>query len=214
MPKGRRANPSTTRDGIWVRKVATVRPESGSLGPFGTWRQGRACRRDGQKKKKKKKHNSHGFRFKQCGNLQIYPESLTATMQKQIFNIDANYQTGKNVPLMYKEREKGLGVRKFQEKCQHYSPNYYFLAHEQIPSSNAYHSVYQTSFVQYPDIKHSILGRFPKSHIDKCIALHSAPKNDYMWFSKCYTGSNHITPTEVTKCSEPEKLSTAEEEIK
>ncbi|KAM3834476.1 testis-expressed protein 36 [Vipera latastei] len=195
MPKGRRANPSTTRDGIW---------------------------------------------FKQCGNLQIFPESLTATMQKQIFSIDANYQTGKNVPMMYKEREKkpvntfpfsihdnkhclltmgeyldsGLGVRKFQEKCQHYSQNYYFLAQEQIPSSNAYDSVYQSSFVQYPDIKHSILGRFPKSHIDKCIALHTAPQNDYMWFSKCYTGSNHIAPPGVTKSSEPEKLSTAEEKIK
>ncbi|XP_070801065.1 testis-expressed protein 36 [Pituophis catenifer annectens] len=195
MPKGRRANPSTTRDGIW---------------------------------------------FKQCENLQIYPESLTATMQKQIFNIDANCQTVKNVPLMYKEREKkpvntfpfsihdnrrcllsmgeyldaGLGVRKFRDKCQHYSQNYYFLAHEQIPSSNAYHSVYKSSFVQYPDIKHSILGRFPKSHIDKCIALHSAPKNDYMWFSKFYTGSNDIAPTEATKSSEPENLSTAEEEVK
>lgn len=54
MPKGSRANPSTTRDGIWVRKVATVRPESGSLGRFGTWRQGRALawRRDGPRKKK------------------------------------------------------------------------------------------------------------------------------------------------------------------
>lgn len=88
------------------------------------------------------------------------------------------------------------------------------MAHEQIPSSNAYHSVYQTSFVQYPDIKHSILGRFPKSHIDKSIALHSASKNDYMWFSKFYNGSDHIVPTEATESSEPENLSTAEEEIK
>lgn len=88
------------------------------------------------------------------------------------------------------------------------------MAQEQIPSSNAYDSVYQSSFVQYPDIKHSILGRFPKSHIDKCIALHTAPQNDYMWFSKCYTGSNHIAPPGVTKSSEPEKLSTAEEKIK
>ncbi|XP_070608599.1 testis-expressed protein 36 isoform X1 [Erythrolamprus reginae] len=160
-------------------------------------------------------------------------------MQKQIFNIDANCQTAKNVPQVYKEREKkpvntfpfsihdnrrclltkgeyldsGLGVRKFQDKRQHYSQNYYFLAHEQIPSSNAYHSVYQTSYVQYPDIKDSILGRFPKNHIDKCIALHSAP-NDNMWFSKFYNGANHIAPTEATKSSEAENLSTAQEEIK
>ncbi|XP_025026211.1 testis-expressed protein 36 [Python bivittatus] len=197
MPKGRRANPSTTRDGIW---------------------------------------------FKQSGNLQIYPESLTAAMQKQILNVDANCKIEKSLPLMYKVREKkpvntfpfsihdnrhslvnvgeyldsGLGLRKFQEKCQHYSQNYCFLAHEPIPSSNACRTIYQTSFVQYPDIKHSILGRFPKSHIDKSIALHSAPKNDYMWFSKCYTSSNNIAPTETTKSSfsEPEQLLSAEEEIK
>ncbi|XP_061490352.1 testis-expressed protein 36 [Rhineura floridana] len=61
MPKGRRANPSTARDGIW---------------------------------------------FAQSGKLQIFPESLTATMQKQILNTEATHQIDNRLPQMYKIREK------------------------------------------------------------------------------------------------------------
>ncbi|KAF7239218.1 Testis-expressed protein 36 [Varanus komodoensis] len=190
MPKGRRANPSTARDGVW---------------------------------------------FKQCGNLQIYPESLTASMQKQILNVEAIHQVNNRLPLMYKVREKkpvntfpfsvhdnrhcllnvgeyldsGLGLKKFQQdKYHNISQNYFFLAHEPIPSSTSHHSIYQTSFVQYPNTEKPFLGRFPKSHINRSFALNSAPKNECLWFSKC-----HLTLTDRSSVSEPEQLLLAAEQV-
>ncbi|XP_053168853.1 testis-expressed protein 36 isoform X2 [Hemicordylus capensis] len=190
MPKGRRANPSTARDGAW---------------------------------------------FTQCEKLQIYPESLTATMQKQILNPEATRQVDSRLPLMYKLREKkpvntfpfsihdnrhcllnvgeyldsGLGLRKFQrEKCQHYSQNILFLAHEPFPSSTSNRTIYQTSFVQYPNTEQPFLGRFPRSHIERSIALTPADKNDCMWFSKFYASPNHLVPGEPDRSSlsEPKQL--------
>ncbi|XP_062989335.1 testis-expressed protein 36 [Elgaria multicarinata webbii] len=224
MPKGRRANPSTARDGAW---------------------------------------------FAQSEKLQIYPESLTATMQKQILNAEATHQIDNRLPLMYKVREKavhdldqclnavvgwmranklkldpdytealwkpvntfpfsihdnrhcllnvgeyldsGLGLKKFQQdKCQHKSQNYFFLAHEPIPSSTSDRTIYQTSFIQYPNIEKPFLGRFPKSHVNRSFALNSAPKNECLWFSKC-----HLAPVKPDRSffSEPEQLLTAAEQV-
>ncbi|XP_033005331.1 testis-expressed protein 36 [Lacerta agilis] len=194
MPKGRRANPSTARDGAW---------------------------------------------FAQSGKVQIFPESLTASMQKQILNLEATNQINNRLPQMYKVREKkpvktfpfsihdnrhcllnvgeyldsGLGLRKFQrEACQHHSESYLFLAHEPIPSTTDKHTIYQTSFVEYPNTKRSILGRFPKSHADRSFALNSSAANDYLWFSKGHDSPNISAPVrpEKSSLSEPQQLLPAE----
>ncbi|XP_066477538.1 testis-expressed protein 36 [Tiliqua scincoides] len=210
MPKGRRANPSTARDGAW---------------------------------------------FSQNRKQQLYPESLTATMQKQILNTDAVCQIDNRLPLMYKLREKfvslsyacgyenclaywtnvkhwnkpvntfpfsvhdnrhclmnvgeyldsGLGLRKFQqEMCQHYSQNILFLAHEPLPSSTGIRSIYQTSFIQYPNAENSLLARFPKNHVKRSIALKPADKNECMWFSKFYASHHNVVPVEPDRSSLPE----------
>ncbi|KAH0623662.1 hypothetical protein JD844_006675 [Phrynosoma platyrhinos] len=183
MPKGRRANPSTARDGIW---------------------------------------------FAQHENRQLYPESLTATMQKQIFNPEATRQIDNRLPLMYKVREKkpvntfpfsvhdnrhcllnvgeyldsGLGLRKFQqETCQHYSRNYFFLAHEPTTSGTSHRTIYQTSFIKHSNIKPPLLGRFPRSHVDRSIALKSEDEKECMWFAKCYTDSNNLPSVKAEKSS-------------
>lgn len=44
--------------------------------------------------------------FSHIGNPHINPESLTATMQKQVFNKEAAHQIDKRLPQMYKVREE------------------------------------------------------------------------------------------------------------
>nr|XP_056706456.1 testis-expressed protein 36 [Euleptes europaea] len=176
MPKGRRANPSTARDGVW---------------------------------------------FQHTKLLPIYPESLTASEQKQILNLETVRQIENRLPLMYKLREKkpvntfpfsvhdnrdcllnvgghldsGLGRKKFKrETCQHYGQNFSFLAHEPILSSTSCRTVYQTSFVPYPNIEQPFPGRFPKSHVERSKALNPASKNDCTWLSEYYTGRKKLIP--------------------
>ncbi|XP_077203976.1 testis-expressed protein 36 [Paroedura picta] len=191
MPKGRRANPSAARDGAW---------------------------------------------FQHSRPLQIYPESLTASVQKQILNLETVHQIENRLPLMYKLREKkpvntfpfsihdnrhcllnvgeyldsGLGLRKFQrETCQHYAQNFSLLAHEPVLSSTSYRSMYQTSFVPYPNTEQPFRGRFPKSHVERSNALNPVYKNDCLWFSKSYSSPNNLVPEDpVTSIlPDPKELS-------
>ncbi|XP_060097423.1 testis-expressed protein 36 [Heteronotia binoei] len=194
MPKGRRANPSTARDGAW---------------------------------------------FQHSRPLQIYPESLTASMQKQILNLETVHQIENRLPLMYKLREKkpvntfpfsvhdnrhcllnvgeyldsGLGLRKFQqETCQHYSQNFSFLAHEPILSNTSYCTMYQTSFVPYPNTEKPFPGRFPKSHIERFNALNPVSKKDSIWFSECNSSHNTLIPSGpvITTLPDPKELPDAQ----
>ncbi|XP_062832132.1 testis-expressed protein 36 isoform X3 [Anolis carolinensis] len=50
-----------------------------------------------------------GIWFAHHGNLPLYPETLTAAMQKQILNPEATHQIDTRLPLMYKVREKKPG---------------------------------------------------------------------------------------------------------
>ncbi|KAJ7325303.1 hypothetical protein JRQ81_018323 [Phrynocephalus forsythii] len=192
MPKGRQANPSTTQDGAW---------------------------------------------FSHIGSPNISPESLTATMQKQILNQEAARQIDKRLPQMYKVREKkpvntfpfsvhdnrhcllnageyldsGLGLRKFQQEvCQHHSKEYFLGREEPIPSDTSHSSVYQTSFVQYPTTEQPLRGRFPKSHVDRGIALKPTTENECLWFSKGYACPNNSAPLKSDRNSKSKQHSPAE----
>ncbi|XP_048362841.1 testis-expressed protein 36 [Sphaerodactylus townsendi] len=185
MPKGRRANPSTARDGAW---------------------------------------------FQHSTPPQIYPESLTASEQKQILNLETVRQIENRLPLIYKLREKkpvntfpfsvhdnrdcllnvgeyldsGQGRRKFKrETCQHYVQDS-FLIHEPILSSTSYRTVYETSFVPYPNTEQPFPGRFPKSHIERAKALNPASKNDCVWFSECRTSPNYLIPDDPVTSTLPD----------
>nr|XP_020647193.1 testis-expressed protein 36 isoform X2 [Pogona vitticeps] len=189
-------------------------------------------------------------KFSHIGNPHINPESLTATMQKQILNKEAAHQIEKRLPQMYKEREKfiisscacgygnclavgtnaenqkkpvntfpfsvhdnrhcllnegeyldsGLGLRKFQQElCQHHSQDYFLEAQEPFPSDTSHHSIYQTSFVQYPHTERSPWGRFPKSHVDRCVSLKRTAENECLWFSKCYATPNNLAPSKSNR---------------
>lgn len=116
-----------------------------------------------------------------------------------------NYYKRENDSDIYVFHFQGLGLRKFQkEMCQNYSKNILFLAHEPFPGSTSIRSIYQTSFVQYPNAEQSLLGRFPKNHIKRSIALNPADRNECMWFSKFYTSHHPVVPVEPDKSSLPE----------
>ncbi|XP_067322367.1 testis-expressed protein 36 [Anolis sagrei] len=195
MPKGKRANPSTSRDGIW---------------------------------------------FAHHGNVPIYPETLTAAMQKQILNPEATHQIDTRLPVMYKVREKkpvstfpfsihdnrhcllgvgeyldsGLGLRKFkQEVNQHHSKNYLLGAPQPIASSTGHRTTYQTSFVQYPSTKPPLVGRFPRSHVARSNVWKSKAEKECMWFAKGYADSDNLLSdmSEKSPVSGPEPPLPAEQ---
>ncbi|XP_054839903.1 testis-expressed protein 36 [Eublepharis macularius] len=186
MPKGRYANPSTALDGAW---------------------------------------------FQHSRPLQVHPESLTTSMQKQILNLETVHQIENRLPVMYKFREKkpvntfpfsvhdnrhcllnvgeyldsGLGLRKFQhEMCQHYAQNSSLLAHEPILSSSSYRTMYQTSFVPYPNPEPPFPGRFPKSHVERSRALNAVSKTDGRLFSEFCASPNNLIPGKPVSSSLPD----------
>ncbi|XP_042312501.1 LOW QUALITY PROTEIN: testis-expressed protein 36 [Sceloporus undulatus] len=142
----------------------------------------------------------------------------------------SNSQIDNRLPQMYKVREKkpvntfpfsihdnrhcllnvgeyldsGLGLKKFQqETCQQHSQNYFFLAHEPM-NCTSQRTIYQTSFIQYPNIKPPLVGRFPKSHVEKSIlksALKSETEKECMWFAKGYADSNNLPSVKPEKSS-------------
>lgn len=102
---------------------------------------------------------------------------------------------------------QGQGLKKFQhEKSQHYTNNLVFFTHQPLPSSTSFRSTYQASFVEYPNLESTLLGRFPKNHINRSIALRPADKKECMWFSKFYTRHPNILPVELeAPLPEPKK---------
>ncbi|XP_016847709.1 testis-expressed protein 36 isoform X2 [Anolis carolinensis] len=172
-----------------------------------------------------------GIWFAHHGNLPLYPETLTAAMQKQILNPEATHQIDTRLPLMYKVREKkpgstfpfsihdnrhclinvgeyldsGLGLRKFQQETnQHHSNKFLFEAHQPIASSTGDRTIYQTSFVQYPSTKPPLVGRFPRSHVARSVLK---PKDDKecMWFAKSYADSEFSDKPKKSPFSGPEQ---------
>lgn len=105
--------------------------------------------------------------------------------------------------------------------CQHHSQDYFFGDKESIPSGTSHHTIYQTSFVQYPSTEQPLWGRFPKSHIDRSIALKPTTENECLWFSKCYacpslasSKSDRNSRSESEQCLPAEQVTGVKEDSK
>ncbi|KAJ7405401.1 testis expressed 36 [Willisornis vidua] len=122
------------------------------------------------------------LKFAHTGACQDELESTTSAALRHVLDSTAAQGTKHRLPLEYKARDPGMGLKKLDpERQQGNSTNFFEWAPESIPSSEDGLTIYQTSFVTEEDTQNSqssCFRRYPKHHTKNWCHNKPVPEND------------------------------------